>query len=300
MNNRNKQQGFTLIELLVVVSILASLAGLTSVAMDGYQKDSEETITRVEMQRISNAIRRFKADTGYWPKTGPFGYDTNAIPTVSSTAPVASYPMTQYRDEYFNNDANFWWLFEQPPTRIGYWDTTTASLVDSKLDEHKLWQWDHDAAMGWHGPYINHDSIKTITIDGAGAGCSSYTQTQLQTIIDKPHSTYPDHIIRRFNGLVDRFQQIREKNTGKDYCVLTRDKKNMNQFKVAEYSASPYLYEAKFTHTNSSLCTKNADTDLSVTCAALRSLGPDGEDNGGADTSDDIVFVLQVNSKLGE
>ncbi|MCP4279843.1 MAG: prepilin-type N-terminal cleavage/methylation domain-containing protein, partial [Alteromonas sp.] len=101
------QQGFTLIELLVVVSILAALAGITSVAMDGYQQDAEEKITRVEMQRIAGAIRRFKADTGYWPKTGPFSYDTSHT-EVSGTAPVASYPMTHYRDDYFNDAANFW------------------------------------------------------------------------------------------------------------------------------------------------------------------------------------------------
>jgi prepilin-type N-terminal cleavage/methylation domain-containing protein len=66
---KNKQTGFTLIELLVVVTILATLAGLTSVVMTGYEQDAQKQLTRVEMQRISNAIRRFKEDTGYWPKT---------------------------------------------------------------------------------------------------------------------------------------------------------------------------------------------------------------------------------------
>ncbi len=290
----DKQQGFTLIELLVVVSILAALAGLASVSMEGYQQDSEEKITRVEMQRIANAIRRFKADTGYWPKTGPFSYTTNHT-TVSATAPVSSYSMEDYRDDYFNNDANFWWLFEQPPQMIGYWNTTTSSLVNSELDINKLWQWEHDVGMGWHGPYINRDAIKTITVDGAEAGCSTYSQSQLQNIIDKPHTSYPDHIIRRFNGLVDRFQQIRENNSGKDYCVLTRDEKNMDEFKVAEYSASPYLYRVNYPL--NSYC-------LSVNgCIALQSFGANGIDESDEasmtaaekEKIDDIIFILELN-----
>jgi hypothetical protein len=261
--------------------------------MDGYQKDSEETITRVEMQRISNAIRRFKADTGYWPKTGPFSYKTEHT-KVPDDKPNTINSIEKYRDAYFNNPANFWWLFDQPNKYIGNWDA--ASDKDSNPIIEPIWKWDVDTGMGWHGPYINRDAIKTIATDSVQSGCSTYTQAQLQITIDKPHFTYPDHIIRRFNGLVDRFQQIRKKNTGKDYCVLTRDKKNMKEFKVAEYSASPYLYETEFTHDEYELC----DSDESVDCIVLRSFGADGKDGYHSDAEDedkydDIVFVLQVN-----
>lgn len=288
MNIKNTK-GFTLIELLVVVSILAALAGITSVAMDGYYEDSQEQITRVEMQRIANAIRRFKADTGYWPKTGPFAYDNTTLTPVSATKPVASYSMEDYRDEYFNSAANFWWLFDQPTIYIGKWDAD-----NNGSNTAKIWKWDVESGMGWHGPYINYDAIKTVTIDGASEGCSTYTQTQLQGIIDKPHTSYPDHIVRRFNGLVDRFEQTRSSNTGKDFCVLTRDEKKMDEFKVADYSGSPYLYRTDYP--SNSHCS-------GTTCIVLQSFGENGveeSDESGMSAEelekiDDIVFVLQIN-----
>jgi prepilin-type N-terminal cleavage/methylation domain-containing protein len=245
MNNRNKQQGFTLIELLVVVSILASLAGLTSVAMDGYQKDSEETITRVEMQRISNAIRRFKADTGYWPKT-----ETENGSEFGANNDIIDYAGT--------DSANFNFLFNKP--------------------DEDMSNWNPEYAIGWHGEYIDLPAIKAIAIDSISQdGCDGANNTIIAGLAQFSY------------GLIDRFQQLRERNTGEDYCVLTRDKKNMNEFTVTKYSGSPYLYEADYSDANNALCS-GADG-----CVALRSFGADGVDNNGIDTSDDIVFVLQVN-----
>jgi len=67
-----QQSGFTLLELLVVVSVLASLAGIAAVAMDGYEQDAQEQLVHVEMKRIASAIYRFKEDTGYFPEKGIF------------------------------------------------------------------------------------------------------------------------------------------------------------------------------------------------------------------------------------
>ncbi len=75
--NMKKQQGFTLLELLVVVSVLATLAGITAVAMDGYEQDAQEQLVQTEMKRIASAIYRFKEDTGYFPKEGVFPDNTN-------------------------------------------------------------------------------------------------------------------------------------------------------------------------------------------------------------------------------
>lgn len=267
-NQPKKQQGFTLIELLVVVSILAALAGLASVAMNGYQQESEETITRVEMQRISNAIRRFKVDTGYWPKT-----ETKNGTKLGVNDSIIDYAAT--------DAANFNFLFSKPD----------VDMPD----------WNPEYAIGWHGPYIDLPAIKAVTIDtlNPDLGCSGSGSTHEAAV----------HNLTQMKGLVDRFQQIRKKNSGEKYCVLANfnigdtdgDGKDNWQFKVAKYSASPYLYEAKFTHENSALCTKDiADSTNSETCVALRSFGPNGIDNGGNDDSDDIVFVLEVNSELGE
>jgi hypothetical protein len=214
--------------------------------MDGYQKDSEETITRVEMQRISNAIRRFKADTGYWPKT-----ETENGSEFGANNDIIDYAGT--------DSANFNFLFNKPDEDISNWNP--------------------EYAIGWHGPYINLDAIKTIIIDPTNtpkAGCSGLANNVVTAVT------------QRLYGLVDRFQQLRERNTGERYCMLTRDDKNPTEFTVTKYSGSPYLYETTFTDPDSALCD-------SVSCIALRSFGSDGVDNNGADTSDDIVFVLQVN-----
>jgi len=249
MKTRNNAKGFTLIELLVVVSILAALAGIASVAMDGYQQEAEAQITRVEMQRIANAIRRFKADTGYWPKTesAPYSYD-NA-----------------------DNAANFSFLFSQTGTAIP--------------------DWTPEYAIGWNGPYIDLPAIRALAFDDVNAtpiDCSAADDATIQTLA-------------RFDGLIDRFEQTRFSGAGLRYCVVTRKEDNPSEFKIAEFSGSPYLYEEKFTHADSATCQRDTgDPTQSVTCIAVRSYGPDGVNDGGADASDDIVFVLEVNSELGE
>jgi len=258
----SKQQGFTLIELLVVVSILASLAGLASVAMDGYQQESEETITRVEMQRIANAIRRFKADTGYWPKTESvaYSYDEHADP------------------------ANFGFLFSQTGTSIPNWTP--------------------EYAIGWNGPYINLDAIKTIIVDEYNTpkpnGCAD---TDYYPDIAVIHGLATDE--KRMNGLVDRFEKVRQSSSGKvkeqahEYCVLTKKKTKdddgdiVRKWDIEDISASPYLYEINFIHGEHTLCN-------SSNCIVLRSFGADGKDGYHDDAEDedkydDIVFVLQVN-----
>jgi prepilin-type N-terminal cleavage/methylation domain-containing protein len=125
---KNKQTGFTLIELLVVVTILATLAGLTSVVMTGYEQDAQKQLTRVEMQRISNAIRRFKEDTGYWPKTEGVAY------SYANAADAANYKF----------------LFSKP------------DLVNPGPE---IPDWEPEYAIGWNGPYIDYAAIKDISTD---------------------------------------------------------------------------------------------------------------------------------------
>ncbi len=300
------QRGFTLIELLVVVSILAALAGITSVAMDGYQQDAEEKITRVEMQRIAGAIRRFKADTGYWPKTGPFSYkDTQGSGNVGAKEPAG---WDDYIDNVVDNPANFSFLFTDPVDHIAGWNIGNASANWDADPSNPIHKWDIDYAIGWHGPYIDHPAIKTIIRDtinpGKGDGCRDTSEPSnflassvIQALSGKANATYPDSLVLRMNGLVDRFEQIREKTPGEEYCVLTRDEKDMTQYKVADFSGSPYLYETNFTSAGNAICLEDTTPpiDSTITCKTLRSFGRDGVDNSGADASDDIVFVLEVN-----
>jgi len=313
--------GFTLIELLVVISVLAAIAGMTSVALDVYQQDAEEKLTRVEMQRIANAIRRFKEDTGYWPKTGPFDYSS-----VLTTEPSASYPMSQYRDDYFNHDANFWWLFTQPPKHIGYWNESSKTPEDRTDKVNQLWPWDINVGMGWQGPYINLDAIRTITLDtinsNGGQKCQGLGNSTIQAIAGKPHTSYPDSITKKIPALLDRFQRTYKQKLAKlpvenlstpDYdgqeakfCHVTKVKVKADdgsyywEYQLVKYSGSPYLYQIKFTNFGHNACTQDSTPSKSITCVVLRSFGEDGIDQHGSDNSDDIVFILQVNQELGE
>ena len=64
-------RGFTLLELLVVVSLLAALA---SFAWNSYQHlsdDANKQLTQVQLDEVAKALRRFRADTGYWPGETP-------------------------------------------------------------------------------------------------------------------------------------------------------------------------------------------------------------------------------------
>ncbi|MCV6611676.1 MAG: prepilin-type N-terminal cleavage/methylation domain-containing protein [Amphritea sp.] len=67
---RRDQQGFTLFELLVVVSVLAAMASIAAVAIDGYEQAAEEELVHVEMKNIAQAIHRYRADTGAFPAAG--------------------------------------------------------------------------------------------------------------------------------------------------------------------------------------------------------------------------------------
>ena len=69
------EKGFTLLELLIVVSILSAVAGLAATSMSGLETDTQEKLALTEMQTIAEAVRQFKRDTGYYPKTGPFNLD---------------------------------------------------------------------------------------------------------------------------------------------------------------------------------------------------------------------------------
>ena len=72
------QAGFTLLELLVVLAVLTAVAGIGVLALGNVTGDTRERLARAEMNEIANAIRRFRADTGYWPKEGVFEDDEAA------------------------------------------------------------------------------------------------------------------------------------------------------------------------------------------------------------------------------
>ena len=128
---------FTLIELLIVAVILGILGGGVILALGGAQNQSTENILKAEENTIYQAIIRFKNDTGYYPKTGPFAYG-NVEDEHSGTE--------DFSEAEFNNFQNFHQLFFKP--------------VD-KSDPDK-WNWNIDSKRGWNGPYLNLNSYESL------------------------------------------------------------------------------------------------------------------------------------------
>jgi len=307
-----KARGFTLIELLVVVSILAAIAGMTSVALGGYQQRAEEQLTRVEMQRIANAIRRFKEDTGYWPKTGPFDYVNNQ--GSGKTGAKEPTDWDNYIAHVVADPANFSFLFTSPIKHIRGWNITDTSANWGPPPFKEIREWDIDYAIGWHGPYIDHNAQKMIIKDtinpGRGQKCKGLNLTTLRAISEKAQASYPDILTQQMLGLVDRFQRTYKQKLATrfyglevQYCHVTKvnigdinsDGKDDYDYPQVEYSGSPYLYRTNYL--------PNRSCPGTTSCIVLQSFGKNGIDESDEsgltakqkEKIDDIVFVLQVN-----
>ncbi|MEM9370962.1 MAG: prepilin-type N-terminal cleavage/methylation domain-containing protein, partial [Pseudomonadota bacterium] len=66
------ERGLTLLEVLVTLGIIAAVAGIGVQVFTSVGTDTSERLVRLEMREVANAIQRFRNDTGYFPKQGPF------------------------------------------------------------------------------------------------------------------------------------------------------------------------------------------------------------------------------------
>lgn len=150
-----RDRGFTLIELLVVCAILAALSYTAWGAYTGVQEGAEDDIARAEMSRLADGLKRFKADTGYYPGQGPFilaalgTLETTVSPTRIDCAPLggvlrtwAAPDLDADKDFWFASPANLALLFEAP-----------ALCGNHPLAY--LARWNADTRRGWHGPYLD-------------------------------------------------------------------------------------------------------------------------------------------------
>jgi len=143
-------EGFSLLEMLVVVSILATVAGIGMQAYGNTKFDTEVKLSIVELQNIAKAVQRFKHDTGYYPKQGPFNLDLidRVKGEVSiSLLPSASGSPAATQTDWFDSPANFYQLVIEPVNESG--DSVMA--------------WDIETGKGWHGPYLS--SVKLSYVD---------------------------------------------------------------------------------------------------------------------------------------
>lgn len=156
-----RDRGFTLVELLVVCGILAALAYTAWGSFTGVQQQAEDDIARAEILRLADGVKRFRADTGFYPGQGPFvlaapgttlsvngaGYDCTPLGGVlrSWAAPDSDID----KDAWFASPANLALLFEAP-----------ALCANHPLAY--LNRWNPDTRRGWRGPYLDLASRKWV------------------------------------------------------------------------------------------------------------------------------------------
>jgi prepilin-type N-terminal cleavage/methylation domain-containing protein len=155
----SEQQGFTLLEMLMVISLLAAVAFVATTSYRGVLDRSNEQLVYTEMKEIATAIRRFKQDTGYYPREGPFGLAGAGLGTVSDAEIQVKFPhagaTAAARARWFNSPANFYQIL-----------SATGPLATGQLAT-----WNPETGRGWRGPYLTGFAPGTVDIgDGINAG----------------------------------------------------------------------------------------------------------------------------------
>lgn len=152
------QSGLTLLEVLVTLGIIAAVAGIGVQVYTGVDDRTSQQLVRAEMRQIASAIQRFRRDTGYWPKQGPF---------AEAVADDRDLP------------ANLSQLFTAPRAEDG------AEILRYQVA----------TGTGWNGPYISELDGATVSVgddlepDGSGSPIAG-TVARIRAIGD-PFSAPP-------------------------------------------------------------------------------------------------------------
>jgi prepilin-type N-terminal cleavage/methylation domain-containing protein len=166
---RNRSRGFTLLELLVVTGLLVAVAGGVLFALDGSAETAELAVAQHELTRLQEAVQRFRLDTGYLPRRGPFALvsDGGRIdPTIGSHWPVVAPSAAAEREAWFRSPANFYQLFE--PSR----SPSIQVALDVVAGPGRVYN--PATRRGYRGPYLSRQSEGLVlvgeSIDPDGSG----------------------------------------------------------------------------------------------------------------------------------
>lgn len=150
----HKQSGLSLLELLVVVAILATIAGIGVQVYGDTEQQIQVKLSTVELQVVGNAVRRFKHDTGYYPKSGPFDLDFSPRKGQISLDNLPDYSISASPEQivakkiaWFDSPANLSQLISAPLNALG----------------KPMMPWNIETGKGWRGPYLS--SVKLNYVD---------------------------------------------------------------------------------------------------------------------------------------
>ncbi len=298
-------RGFSLLELLVVVGILASIS---FISLGGYAKvldDSNDRLARTEMQQIAKALAQFKADTGYYPKTGPFGLadcvdsgqvvDDGLPEYIQAIEATGSDSIVDQKCRWFYSPANLYQL-----------TAVTSPLTGSGSP---LKTWDPETGRGWRGPYLKgfKDGYVDISDSINGTDDDELAQGDIEgTPLDDSSEDYdiPDVI-----GVADPFE-FGEKEAGGSGVDDTLLDWSLYRRRLSDESDDPDdddYYEGRENGTRSRwgrpyLVFGLDQTDMDIGGAknpgpVIISMGPNGEfDHGEYDpdnNTDDILLYVK-------
>jgi prepilin-type N-terminal cleavage/methylation domain-containing protein len=144
--------GFTLVELLVVCSILAAVSYVAWGAYVNVDRQAEDELAHAQLLQLSTALKRFHADTGYWPGEGPFRA-AGANCNVSGGGGI-EFELVQ---DLIEN-----WTSGTPQEKATSWLASPANMSllfepPNLCDGHPLAHlssWNPETHRGWHGPYL--------------------------------------------------------------------------------------------------------------------------------------------------
>lgn len=169
---RPTDRSFTLLELVLVIAVLAVVAGTVISNIGDAEARAHDDLALAELAAVRDAVRRFRADTGFLPKSGPFALalDRDGDGDLDGAVPVPSEGTA-----WFDSPANLGQLFEcpLPPT-------------------HPL----ADRRRGWNGPYLSRGAEGWVVVgdnlapDGIGDPAAAPLLPPMPGVAD-PHLAEP-------------------------------------------------------------------------------------------------------------
>ena len=149
---------------------MATLAGAVIVSVADTSANVQVDLVDVDLTAVRDAVRQFRRDTGYLPKTGPFALEADGGAILDPVSPVSlGFSSAEAWREWFRSPANLSQLIQRP---------------DLSSDFDHLETWDFQSKRGWNGPYLSGRLGSVVVGDGLDSNGTGDPATGLQ--LDMP------------------------------------------------------------------------------------------------------------------